>query len=56
MKKFIKELLFGRRAKPVCQIKLGFRTVQPTVHSSNYYEWCKEFRVGMLSDRKPIYY
>ena len=54
--KWLKEFLFGRRAEAVCQIKTGVHTVQPKLHSSNYYEWCKEFRVGILADRKPIYY
>ena len=54
--KWIKEFLFGRRAEAVCQIKTGTHTVQPRVHAFSYYEWCKEFRVSILSDRKPIYY
>ena len=53
---YIKEFLFGRRAEAVCQIKTGHRTVQPKLHSKDFYEWCKEFRVGILSDRKPINY
>lgn len=54
--KWIKEFLFGRRAEPVCQIKTGTHTVQPKMYCSDYYEWCKEFRVSMLSDRKPIHF
>ena len=54
--KLIKEFLFGRRAEAVCQIKKGYHTVQPKLHSKDFYEWCKEFRVGILSDRKPINY
>jgi hypothetical protein len=54
--KLIKEFIFGRRADAVCQIKTSYHTVQPKVHSKDFYEWCKEFRVGILSDRKPINY
>lgn len=54
--KLIKEFIFGRRADAVCQIQTGYRTVQPKIHSQDFYEWCKEFRVGILSDRKPINY
>lgn len=54
--KLIKEFIFGRRAAAVCQIKTGYHTVQPNIHSQDFYEWCKEFRVGILSDRKPINY
>lgn len=54
--KWLKELLFGRRATPVCKIKTGYRTVQPKVHAKDFYEWCKEFKVSMLCDRKPINY
>jgi len=54
--KLIKEFIFGRRAEPICKIITTHRTVQPKLHSKDFYEWCKEFRVGMLSDRKPINY
>lgn len=54
--KLIKEFIFGRRSEAVCQIKTGYTTVQPKLHSQDFYEWCKEFRVGILSDRKPINY
>ncbi len=50
--KLIKEFIFGRRAAAVCQIKTGYRTVQPKIHSQDFYEWCKEFKVSMLHDRK----
>jgi len=52
--KFIKELLFGRRADAVCQIKLGFKTTYPP-NQPNEWAWKQEFRVGMMSDRKTIY-
>lgn len=55
MLKFIKELLFGRKAKPVCKIKDGYHTVQPAVHAENFGEWCKEFKVSMLHGRKPLH-
>ncbi len=55
MLKFIKELLFGRKAKPVCKIKDGYHTIQPAVHAENFGEWCKEFKVSMLHGRKPLH-
>jgi hypothetical protein len=55
MLKFIKELLFGRRAKPVCTINTSLRTVQPTTHATSFGDWCKEFNVSMLHDRKPLH-
>jgi len=55
MLKFIKELLFGRRAKPVCTINTSLHTVQPTTHAENFGEWCKEFNVSMLHNRKPLH-
>lgn len=54
--KLVKEFIFGRRAEPVCKITTTYRTVQPKLHAQDFYEWCKEFRVGILSDRKPINY
>jgi len=55
MIKFIKELLFGRRAKPVCTIITTMRTVQPTTHPTDFGDWCKEFNISMLYDRKPLH-
>ena len=55
MLKFIKELLFGRKAKPVCKIKDGYHTIQPAVHAENFGDWCKEFKVSMLHGRKPLH-
>jgi hypothetical protein len=50
----IKRLLFGKRREPVDVISTGLRTIclknQPT-----FEEWCKEFKVSMLHDRKPIH-
>jgi len=50
----IKELLFGRTAQPVCQIKLGFKTTYPA-NQPDQWSWMKEYRVGMLADRKITY-
>ena len=49
--KQIKEFLFGRRTQPVCQIKTTYYTVHPTSRPSQW-DWMKEYRVGMLYDRK----
>lgn len=55
MLKFIKELLFGRRASPVCERpKAGFKTMQAGSYT-NFGDWCKEFKVSMLHDRKNIH-
>jgi len=55
MLKFIKELLFGRRAKPVCTIITTLHTVQPNTHVNDFGDWCKEFNVSMLHNRKPLH-
>lgn len=55
MLKFIKELLFGRRTKPVCTINTSLHTVQPATHAENFGDWCKEFNVSMLHNRKPLH-
>lgn len=55
MLKFIKELLFGRRASPVCERpKAGYKTTQ-FGRVTNFGEWCKEFKVSMLHNRKSIH-
>jgi hypothetical protein len=51
--KTIKEFVFGiaaRGEKPI----VGFKT---TCHGpfTTFGEWCQEFRVGMLYDRKQIH-
>jgi hypothetical protein len=51
---YIKELLFGRRADAVCQIKLGCTTIYPP-NQPNEWEWKQEFRVGMLHGKKTVY-
>ena len=53
MIKFIKELLFGRRAEPVCQIKTTLRTVYPP-HQPDEWQWKEEFKVGMLHGKQAI--
>jgi hypothetical protein len=50
----IKELIFGVRREPVESISTGLRTIKPEKQPT-YEEWCKEFRVSMLHDRKPVY-
>lgn len=54
MLKFIKNLLFGKQAEPVCTIKTTYTTVYPPNQPSEW-EWMMEFRVGMLYDRKLIH-
>lgn len=55
MLKFIKELLFGRRASPVCERpRAGYRTTH-FGRVTNFGDWCKEFKVSMLHDRKSIH-
>lgn len=55
MLKFIKELLFGRRADPVCTIITTMHTVNPPTYCKDFGDWCKEFKVSMLHDRKAIH-
>lgn len=50
----IKELIFGVRREPVDTISTGLRTIKPE-NQPSYEEWCKQFNVSMLHDRKAIY-
>ncbi len=52
--KRIKEILFGKRADSLGIPKSGWTT---TCHGpyTNFGDWCKEFRVSMLSDKKTLY-
>ena len=52
--KLIKEFLFGKRANAVCQIQLGFKSTYPQ-NKLSYLEWCNEFKVSVLHNRKPVY-
>ena len=52
--KFIKELIFGVRRQPVDVMSTGLRTLEPKKKPS-YEDWCNEFKVSMLYDRKAIY-
>jgi hypothetical protein len=52
--KLFKEFIFGRRADAVCQIKTTLHTTYPP-HQPEEWEWKKEFKVGMLHGRQPIY-
>lgn len=54
MKKIIKEFIFGVRRSPVDVMSTGFRTVIPKKQPT-YQEWCKQFNVSMLHDKKRIY-
>jgi hypothetical protein len=50
---YIKTLLFGIRAQ-------GEQLPEPTLPperplDENYVEWCKEFKLGMLYDRKTVH-
>lgn len=51
---FIKQLIFGVRREPVDIISTGFHSSYPKDQPS-YEDWCKEFRVSMLHDRKVIH-
>lgn len=51
---FIKQLIFGVRREPVEQMTTGFNSSYPK-NPPSYEEWCKEFRVSMLHDRKAIH-
>jgi hypothetical protein len=51
--KLIKQLLFGKRCKPVDTISTGLRTTE--YKSPPFEEWCKEFNVSMLYDRKIVH-
>lgn len=53
MKK-IKELLFGKRADSLGPIKTGFTTKFFGGYTT-FSDWCQEFRVGMLYDRKALH-
>ena len=52
--KVLKEFLFGRIADPVCTIKPGYHTVHAYPHPTTSGDWVKEFRVGILFDKKAI--
>lgn len=51
---YIKTLIFGVRRKPVEQIATGFHSL-PLENQPTFEEWCKEFNVSMLYDRKTIH-
>ena len=51
---YIKILLFGKRREPVDTISTGLRTLIPK-DKPTYQEWCKDFNVSMLYDRKAIH-
>lgn len=51
---YIKEFLFGRTATPVCQVKLGFKSIYPS-NQPDEWTWKQEFKVGMLADRKIVH-
>lgn len=51
--KLIKQLIFGKRCKPVDVISTGLRTM--SYNQPPFAEWCKDFNVSMLYDRKAIH-
>jgi len=51
---FIKALIFGVRREPVDTISTGFHSYYPK-NQPSYEDWCKEFRVSMMYDRKTIH-
>ena len=51
---YIKRLLFGVRREPVDTISTGLRTIYSD-NKPTYEEWCKEFNVSMLHDRKIVH-
>lgn len=51
---FIKELIFGVRRVPVDDIIIGTHTICIDNRPS-FEEWCQEFRVSSLYDRKAIH-
>lgn len=55
MKKLITKILFGVRRKPVDSISTGLRTLELENRIMTFEEWCKEFNVRMLHDRKTIH-
>jgi hypothetical protein len=50
----VKEFLFGVRREPVDTISTGFRSSYPD-NQPTYEEWCKQFNVSMLYDRKILH-
>lgn len=52
--KLIKEFIFGKRREPVEFMSTGLRTMKPK-NQPTYEEWCKEFNVSMLHDRKIVH-
>jgi hypothetical protein len=50
---YIKRLLFGVRREPVDVMSTG--TTTTPYNSPPFDEWCKEFNVSMLYDRKTIH-
>jgi len=52
--KVIKDFVFAVRCQPVDTIFTGFRTIKLT-NQPTYHEWCLEFNVSMLYDRKAVY-
>ena len=51
---FIKALIFGVRREPVDSISTGFHSSYPE-NPPSFEDWCKEFHVSMLHDRKVTY-
>lgn len=52
---FIKELIFGNSSVPTRNIIVGTHTIIPE-NQPSFEDWCREFRVSSLYDRKAIYF
>lgn len=57
LKQKLKTLIFGERAKAQDPIITTYHTSHPQLPRAHYgyKEWCEEFRVGMLYDRKAYH-
>lgn len=52
--KMIKQLLFGKRVSPIESISNGIHHTIQSNKQPSFDQWCKEFKVGMLYDRKIV--
>jgi hypothetical protein len=52
--KYIKDFIFGVRTHGECVKPPKFKTCVPK-DKPDFQNWCKEFRVSMMYDRKAIH-
>jgi hypothetical protein len=52
--KYIKDFIFGVRTQGECVKPPKFKTCVPK-DKPQFQDWCKEFRVSMMYDRKAIH-